>query len=90
MPALKMTAELERPDQSVELLSAALSHDGRAVLRARAGQIVGGDTSALASGGNEPQVCAPMAILDDWRCGYLAAYPAGWTSRSGSCSTRRR
>ncbi|CCH30467.1 thioesterase family protein [Actinosynnema sp. NPDC047251] len=86
---LEVTAELERPGRSVELLSAALSHEGRAVVRARAWRIVGGDTSAVASGEGgslvPPQGCVPMAIPDDWRCGYLAAME--WRSVSGGIFT---
>ncbi|MBB5954127.1 hypothetical protein FHS29_000697 [Saccharothrix tamanrassetensis] len=87
---LTVSAALDRPGRSVELLSAELCHDGRAVLRARAWRIVGGDTSAVASSGEgeplvPPQVCAPMAIPEDWQCGYLAAME--WRSVSGGVFT---
>ncbi len=86
---LTVSAGLDRPGRSVELLSAELVHDGRAVLRARAWRIVGGDTAAVASGESEPlvppQACAPMVIPDDWQCGYLAAME--WRSVSGGVFT---
>ncbi|WP_309110717.1 thioesterase family protein [Saccharothrix sp.] len=91
VPVAELTVEaaLERPGRSVELLSASLSHDGRAVLRAHAWRIVGGDTATVASGEGEPLVpapgCAPMAIPDDWQCGYLAAME--WRSVSGGIFT---
>ncbi|WP_433274603.1 thioesterase family protein [Actinosynnema sp. CS-041913] len=86
---LAVSAALDRPGRSVELLSAELAHEGRAVLRARAWRVVGGDTSAVASDEGPPPVppraCAPMAIPDDWRGGYLAAME--WRSVSGGVFT---
>jgi hypothetical protein len=87
VPVAELTVEaaLERPGRSVELLSATLSHDGRPVLRAHAWRVVSGDTTAVASGEDEPLVpppaCAPMTIPDDWQCGYLVAME--WRSVSG-------
>ncbi|GAB2964876.1 thioesterase family protein [Saccharothrix stipae] len=82
---LTVTASMARPGRSVELLTAALAHRGRPVLRASAWRIVVGDTAAVASepGGPPapPSACEPMAIPEHWRGGYLAAME--WRSVSG-------
>ncbi|WP_367138950.1 thioesterase family protein [Saccharothrix sp. HUAS TT1] len=86
---LAVTASVERPGRSVELLAAELAHDGRPVLRARAWRMVAGDTAAVASGGDErlapPSSCEPMAVPEHWRGGYLAAME--WRSVSGGIFT---
>ncbi|ONI85192.1 TesB-like acyl-CoA thioesterase 5 [Saccharothrix sp. ALI-22-I] len=86
---LTVTASVERPGRSVELLTAELAHDGRPVLRARAWRIVVGDTAAVASGTGEPPAsplgCAPMVIPEHWQGGYLNAME--WRSVSGSIFT---
>ncbi|MFD1151220.1 thioesterase family protein [Saccharothrix hoggarensis] len=82
---LTVTAAVERPGRSVELLAAELAHAGRPVLRARAWRIVAGDTAAVASGEGEPLPpaagCPPMAVPEHWQGGYLAAME--WRSVSG-------
>lgn len=79
VPVAELTVEaaLERPGRSVELLSAALAHAGRPVLRARAWRIVTGDSAAMAAGEGAPLPpagdCAPMALPEHARRGYLGA-----------------
>lgn len=87
---LTVTASVDRPGRSVELLAAELAHEGRPVLRARAWRIVTGDTAALASEPGEPLApplgCARMAIPEAWRGGgYLAAME--WRAVSGGIFT---
>lgn len=91
VPVAELTAaaRVERPGRSVELLSAELSHGGRPVLKARAWRMVGADTTAVAAGQGAPlpppEGCAPMAVPERWRCGYLAALE--WRSVSGGIFT---
>jgi hypothetical protein len=47
-------AAVERPGRTVELLAAELTAGGRAVLRARAWRVRGGDTAAVALGAADP------------------------------------
>lgn len=86
---LTVSTSVDRPGRSVELLSAALSHEGRPVLTARAWRIVGSDTTAVA-GGDVPAIApptsaVPMEIPDFWSGGYLAAVE--WLSVSGGIFT---
>jgi hypothetical protein len=86
---LTVSTSVERPGRSVELLSAALSFEGRAVLTARAWHIVGSDTTAVAGGSGTslppPASAEPMEIPDFWSGGYLAAVE--WLSVSGGIFT---
>lgn len=86
---LTVSTSVERPGRSVELLSAALSHEGRVVLTARAWHIVGSDTTAVAGGEATPMpppsTAVPMEIPDHWSGGYLAAVE--WLSVSGGIFT---
>ncbi|WP_189254184.1 thioesterase family protein [Lentzea flava] len=86
---LTVSTSVERPGRSVELLSATLSHEGRAVLTARAWHIVGSDTTAVAGGAVAPMPppasAVPMEIPDFWSGGYLAAVE--WLSVSGGIFT---
>lgn len=86
---LTVSTSVERPGRSVELLAAALSFEGRAVLTARAWHIVGSDTTAVAGGEvaamAPPASAVPMEIPDFWSGGYLAAVE--WLSVSGGIFT---
>ncbi|MET8758576.1 thioesterase family protein [Lentzea sp. NPDC004782] len=86
---LTVSTSVERPGRSVELLSAALSCEGRVVLTARAWHIVGSDTTAVAGGSGAtlppPASAVPMEIPDFWSGGYLAAVE--WLSVSGGIFT---
>jgi hypothetical protein len=86
---LTVSTSVERPGRSVELLSAALSCDGRVALTARAWHIVGADTTAVAGGSGAalppPASAVPMEIPDFWSGGYLAAVE--WLSVSGGIFT---
>jgi acyl-Coa thioesterase superfamily protein/acyl-CoA thioesterase superfamily protein len=74
---LAVTAGVERPGRSVELLGAELTADGRPVARARAWRHVRSDTSAVAVGVDEPlappEAGEPMHRPESWGSGYLDA-----------------
>ncbi|WNV88675.1 thioesterase family protein [Umezawaea sp. Da 62-37] len=82
---LEVSASVVRPGRSVELLGAELRHEGRAVLRAQAWRISGGDTSSLATEFSgmlpEPRMCPVMEMPAEWACGYLEA--VDWRSVEG-------
>ncbi|MFI6094187.1 thioesterase family protein [Lentzea sp. NPDC051213] len=86
---LTVSTSVDRPGRSVELLSASLSFEGRAVLTARAWHIVGSDTTAVAGGTGgalaPPSSAVPMEIPEFWGGGYLAAVE--WLSVSGGIFT---
>jgi len=83
---LSVSAAVDRPGRSVELLSAELSADGRVAARARAWRMVRSDTSAVAADVDEP--LAPpssgtvLARPDNWGPGYLDVME--WRSLTGS------
>lgn len=83
---LSVTAAVDRPGRSVELLSAELSADGRVAVRARAWRIVRSDTSAVASGIDEPlpppSEGRVMTRPEGWGAGYLDVMD--WRTLSGS------
>lgn len=82
---LSVTATVDRPGRSVELLSATLSADGRVAVRARAWRIVRSDTSSVAVDVDEP--LAPpssgqvMTRPEGWGPGYLDVME--WRALSG-------
>ncbi|MEV6717017.1 thioesterase family protein [Lentzea sp. NPDC051208] len=86
---LTVSTSVERPGRSVELLAAALSHEGRTVLTARAWRIVTSDTASVAGGEvpalSPPESAVPMEIPEHWGGGYLAAVE--WLSVSGGIFT---
>jgi hypothetical protein len=83
---LSVTAAVDRPGRSVELLSASLSAGGRVVARARAWRIVRSDTSPVAVDVESP--LAPpsagevMVRPEGWGAGYLDVME--WRALSGS------
>lgn len=83
---LAVTATVERPGRSVELLGASLSASGRVVARAQAWRIVRSDTSEVAVDVEEP--LAPpssgrvMTRPEGWGTGYLDVME--WRSLRGS------
>ncbi|MFL6123452.1 thioesterase family protein [Actinophytocola sp.] len=83
---LSVSAAVERPGRSVELLSAELSAGGKVAARARAWRIIRSDTSAVAADADEP--LAPpsagrvMTRPDSWGPGYLDVME--WRSLAGS------
>ncbi|MDQ3790763.1 MAG: thioesterase family protein [Actinomycetota bacterium] len=83
---LSVTAVVDRPGRSVELLSAELSADGRVAVRARAWRIVRSDTSTVASPIDEPlpppSEGRVMTRPDAWHPGYLDVME--WRSLAGS------
>jgi hypothetical protein len=83
---LSVTATVDRPGRSVELLSAELSSDGRVAVRARAWRIVRSDTGAVASGIDEPlpppSEGRVMTRPEGWGAGYLDVMD--WRTLSGS------
>jgi hypothetical protein len=72
-----VTAEVERPGRTVELLAAELRHADRPVLRVRAWRIARTDTAEAAGGApaalEGPATAPPMPIPDGWGRGYLDA-----------------
>jgi hypothetical protein len=82
---LSVTAGIERPGRSVELLGAELSAGGRPVARARAWRHVRSDTSAVAVDVNEPlpppEAGEPMHRPESWGTGYLDAME--WSALKG-------
>jgi hypothetical protein len=83
-----VTASVDRPGRSVELLSAELSADGRVAVRARAWRIVRSDTQSVAADLGEP--LAPpsegrvITRPEGWGPGYLDIME--WRALSGSFS----
>jgi hypothetical protein len=51
---VQVTAAVERPGRSIELVAAEMSAGGRTVLRARGWRIAAGDTTAVTAGAAEP------------------------------------
>jgi acyl-Coa thioesterase superfamily protein/acyl-CoA thioesterase superfamily protein len=86
---LEVSAHVLRPGRSVELLTAELTHDGRAVLRAQAWRTSRGDTSSITSDFSgmlpEPPACPRMVLPASWSCGYLDA--VDWRSVDGDMMT---
>jgi hypothetical protein len=72
---LEVSAAVDRPGRSVELLSATLAADGRVAVRARAWRIATSDTREIAAEIDEP-LAAPstgrvMTRPEGWGAGYL-------------------
>jgi hypothetical protein len=83
---VSVSASVDRPGRSVELLSASLSADDRVVARARAWRIVRSDTSAVAvsvdSSLAPPSSGAVMTRPEGWGAGYLDVME--WRALAGS------
>jgi hypothetical protein len=83
---LSVTASVDRPGRSVELLSASLSAGDRVVARAQAWRIVRSDTSAVAVATDPPlpppSAGAVMTRPPGWGAGYLDVME--WRALSGS------
>ncbi|WAL63327.1 thioesterase family protein [Amycolatopsis cynarae] len=79
-------AKVERPGRSVELVTAELVTDGRAVARASAWRVIASDTGTLATptpaDWPSPQECGPSGWPEGWHTGYLTAME--WRTVSGS------
>lgn len=83
---LEVSATVDRPGRSVELLSATLTADGRVAVRARAWRIARSDTRGVAAEIDAP-LAAPstgrvMTRPDGWGSGYLDVME--WRALSGS------
>jgi hypothetical protein len=82
---LEVTARVARAGRSVELLTAELWDEGRAVLRGSAWRIARTDTSEVAGGASDalapPEEGEPMTIPAGWGSGYLQAVE--WRSLRG-------
>jgi hypothetical protein len=72
---IAVTASVDRPGRSVELLSAELSAEGRVAVRARAWRIVRSDTRSVAGDVDSrlapPAEGHPMTRPEGWGAGYL-------------------
>ncbi len=82
---LEVSASVERPGRSVELLAGEIRADGRTVVRARAWRMVRSDTSSQASVAAQPARPSegrPVGRPDDWGPGYLDAME--WRAVHGS------
>lgn len=83
---LSVTAAVDRPGRSVELLSGELSAEGRVAVRARAWRIVRSDTSPVAAEIDErlapPSEGRAMTRPEGWGAGYLDVME--WRALKGS------
>lgn len=83
---LSVTASVDRPGRSVELLVGELSANGRVAVRARAWRIVQSDTTAVATTIDEPlpppSEGRVMARPEGWHAGYLDVME--WRTLKGS------
>lgn len=74
---LEVSAEVERPGRSVELLSAEIRAGGRGVVRGRAWRIVRTDTGSVTAGATAPlappEQARPTSRPPSWGAGYLDA-----------------
>jgi len=80
---VRVDAAVERPGRAVELLAAQMHAGGRTVLRARAWQLAGGDTAAVAVGAAEPLAPPADGVLqaaapDGWLPGFVDALEWRW------------
>lgn len=78
-----VTAGVERPGRTIELLWATMSAGGRDVLRARAWRLAVGDTAAVASGEQAPLPGPEQATVradrpEGWLPGFLDAIEWAW------------
>lgn len=82
---LEVSAAVERPGRSVEMLSATLTADGRPAATARGWRIARSDTSPVRTAAGDPlpppESAAPVGPPDGWHPGYLNAME--WRSVRG-------
>ena len=80
---VEVSAQVERPGRSIQLVGATMSAGGRAVLRARAWRLARGDTAAVATG-LAPAIPGPEAATvreerpDGWLPGFVDAMEWAW------------
>lgn len=80
---VEVTAEVERPGRSIQMVGATMSADGRAVLRARAWRLARGDTAAVGYG-VAPEMPGPETGTvrtehpPGWLPGYMDAMEWCW------------
>ncbi|PPK71019.1 thioesterase family protein [Actinokineospora auranticolor] len=84
---VEVTAAIERPGRSVELLRAELRANDRVAARAAAWRVATADTSAVATGDDVPPLAppesgTPISRPEGWGPGYLDALE--WRSLKGS------
>jgi hypothetical protein len=83
---LEVSAAVERPGRSVELLAAEIRAGGRTVVRGRAWRIVRSDSTPVSAGFPDPidppEQADPVARPEGWGNGYLDAME--WRSLKGS------
>jgi Thioesterase-like superfamily len=83
---VSVTAEVDRPGRSVELLTASLSADGKVAARARAWRIVRSDSRAVAVDVEgplaPPSTGSVMTRPEGWGAGYLDVME--WRALSGA------
>jgi hypothetical protein len=83
---LEVTASVERPGRSVELLAGEISAGGRVVVRGRAWRVVQSDTTAVVAGAGEPLAAPdrgrPVGRPPNWGPGYLDVME--WRTLHGS------
>jgi len=83
---LTVSATVDRPGRSVEMVSASLSADGREVVRARAWRVVRSDSRAVAFDIDAPlpppSEGRPTGRPDGWGAGYLDVME--WRALSGA------
>ena len=85
---LTVHADIERPGRSVELLSAELRSDGRAVARALAWRISTSDSAVAAEGGADPLPRVESAPESEWPAGWGGGYldAMQWRTAGGAVS----
>ncbi|MEU6701102.1 thioesterase family protein [Pseudonocardia sp. NPDC046786] len=82
-----VTAQVERPGRTIELLSATMRAGDRDVLRARAWRLAAGDTAAVEQGAVEPMPGPDTGSIgldrpDGWLPGFLDAVEWSWLDGS--------
>nr|WP_231974083.1 thioesterase family protein [Pseudonocardia sp. HH130630-07] len=83
-----VTARVERPGRTIELLSATMQAGGRDVLRARAWRLTAGDTAEVAHGSAEPLPGPETGTIiterpPGWLPGFLDATEWSWLDGRG-------
>jgi hypothetical protein len=82
---VQVTAAVERPGRSIELVAAEMSAGGRTVLRARGWRLAAGDTAAVAVGAADPLPPPDRAATrtswgEGWLPGFIDAVEWRWVA----------
>jgi hypothetical protein len=82
---VRVSAAVERPGRSIELVAAEMSAGGRTVLRARGWRLAAGDTTAVAAGEADPLPTPAEGTLqtawsEGWLPGFIDAVEWRWVA----------